>query len=209
MRVMVTGEKFGRWTVLTPYLSRYGYCLARCSCGTERELNRSSLYSGRSQSCGCLFNKKIGIGNEYHGKYKSRVYRTWQAMIERCLNPVVVSYPRYGGRGIKVIERWLRFSNFYLDMGDPPDGLTLDRINNDGPYSPENCRWATRKEQANNKTQTALIVPVGEQALTLAKLSEMTGLKVSTLRWRLYKAKWPLEKSLTYPLREAKPANPF
>lgn len=93
-------------------------------------------------------------GNKYaerHGQWQTSTYHTWEGMKQRCLNPNATRYPQYGGVGIKVCEAWLEFKNFYQDMGDRPEGKTLDRINPFGNYEPNNCRWATRKEQQNNQ----------------------------------------------------------
>lgn len=116
----------------------------------------------------------------------------------RCCKPTKSNYEFYGGRGIKVCERWMTFENFYEDMGDPPPGCTLDRIDTDGHYEPGNCRWATRKEQANNTRRNVLLTLAG-RTQTLTQWSEEVGLKVGTLWSRVFIKKWSVEKSLTVP----------
>lgn len=111
-------------------------------------------------------------------------YRTWQQMKARCLNPTVAHFPRYGGRGIRVCDRWMRFENFLSDMGERPAGTELDRINNDGHYEPGNCRWLTHKQNARNRSDNRMLV-VGGRSMTLAEWAEETGLSKATLAGRL------------------------
>ena len=125
-------------------------------------------------------------------------YSSWAMMLDRCRNTNNKRYHRYGGRGIKVCERWLAFDNFLADMGERPSTeLTLDRIDNDGNYEPSNCRWANRKQQANNRSSNHLISAFGE-TLTLAQWCEKTGLSHPTIHNRL-KRGWPPEKALNRP----------
>lgn len=121
-------------------------------------------------------------------------------MLSRCLNPNAPHYADYGGRGITVCERWREFSNFYADMGAKPPGLTLERIDNDKGYSPENCRWATREEQARNRRSNRLITYEGVTA-TLAETARRVGMGVTTLRGRL-DAGWSVEEAITKPSRK-------
>ena len=143
----LTKEKFGR---LTPTFKVGSYkgnatwvCL--CDCGeTTKPISSNNLRSGNTKSCGC--------SSTMHGMYDTKTYKSWANMIQRCTNSKSTWFHRYGGRGVVVCEEWLDFSNFYRDMGDRPTGLSLDRIDNDGDYTPSNCKWSTPKEQANNRS---------------------------------------------------------
>jgi hypothetical protein len=133
------------------------------------------------------------------GGKDSKTYYTWHGMIARCTNPAVDSFPNYGGRGIKVCDRWAKFDAFLEDMGEPPTAShSLDRIDSDKDYSPENCRWASVKEQANNKRSNQTVTFQGITN-TVAQWAEQTGIKYMTLYSRLFKHKWPIERALTEP----------
>jgi Holliday junction resolvasome RuvABC endonuclease subunit len=155
----ITGERFGRWIVLAIHPERYRRTqtlwLCHCDCGTERVVLGNSLRHGRSLSCGCLRRelhiKRLLIHGHSRGGYQTRVFQAWQHMLRRCLNSQHKDYRYYGGRGVTVCERWRTFENFLVDMGYPPPGLTLDRIDPSGNYEPSNCRWATRAEQTTNR----------------------------------------------------------
>src|SRR5262249_52995189 len=150
----LAGRKFGRWRVLHPERCRRGNILWRClcSCGTERLVVGSSLHRGLSASCGCLAREKFIKRVTTHGMSYSRAYQAWANMKQRCLNARHPLYRDYSGRGI--CDDWRGrhdFVNCYADMGDPPPGMSIHRIDNDGPYAPWNCIWADAKTQAASR----------------------------------------------------------
>lgn len=129
---------------------------------------------------------------------RTQTFRRWAAMLNRCMNQRAACFKNYGGRGIKVCERWMRFENFYADMGDCPPGLSLDRIDNDGNYEPANCRWATIVEQARNKRNTVLIAAFGVKR-TIEEWSRETGLPWGTIYGRAILRSWPGERAVSQP----------
>lgn len=180
----ITGQRFGRLTVLARH-GRRGSAAAwrcRCDCGNETVVVSHAVRTGNARSCGCLRAEQVGGRARTHGKSKTPEYQSWLGMRARCHNPTHKKFPRYGGRGIVVCERWRdSFENFIEDMGPKPGrGYSIDRIDNDGPYSPENCRWATGKEQARNTPRTRTVL--GEP---LMDVCERLGIKPATIRRRL------------------------
>jgi CENP-B N-terminal DNA-binding domain len=157
-KIKHTGQRFGRLLVLraSPKRGHNGIMrwICLCDCGCDTVVDGSSLRRGLSKSCGCLQREAAKRIVHGHSRYRNttKTYQTWSNMIQRCTNSKHNKYRFYGGRGIKVCRRWLKFENFLADMGPRPAGKTIDRYpDNDGDYRPDNCRWATWDEQVRNK----------------------------------------------------------
>lgn len=191
----LTGRTFGRLSVLGRAESAAAKVRwrCRCECGQETAAVGSDLLSGHTKSCGCWRTERNQHSSLSHGLRSSPTYSTWTAMKTRCTNPKSKSFPDYGGRGVKVCERWNDFAAFLADMGERPAGTTLDRWPNvNGDYEPGNCRWATKQDQQRNTTANVLISHDGE-TLTQAEWAQRKGIKQSTLSYRLRHGWTPLE----------------
>lgn len=208
--------KVGRWTIIEETDKPLGYkhsgkwYLCKCECGTIRKVKHNSLRQGRSKSCGCLRKDSYPKGKDHH-RYKhgharknkrTKEWRAWDSMIRRVRYPSMDRYPRYGGRGIKVCDRWINsFENFLDDVGYAPSKQhTLDRIDNDGDYTPDNVRWATRSQQVKNSTKAKLITYNGK-TMNLCDWVAETGIKRTTIQMRLKKG-WSIHDTLTTPVRK-------
>ena len=192
-----TGKTYNRWTILGRLTNKYCRCICACECGVVKEVCAHSLFTGVSKSCGCYDREVLTKRNTSHGMNRTPVYKAWQHMKERCYDLKNSEYHRYGGRGIMVCSRWQdSFENFFEDMGDKPSKEhSLDRINVNGNYEPENCRWATIEQQANNKEQSIKYEFRGE-ILTMKQISRIIGIPYTTLITRRNKG-WDFERIVT------------
>lgn len=181
------GQIFGKLKVIGENRSdRSGTAtwICLCECGKKRIVAGSGLRAGRNKSCGCASPRFTTERTKKHGLSRSRVYRIWNGMRCRCANPNDTAWKNYGGRGITVCERWKKFENFFEDMGHPPTGKSLDRIDNNKGYSKENCRWATSKEQCNN-TRRSKIIEINGVKMTLGDLAKLINVKPNTLLYAI------------------------
>lgn len=197
----ITGKKFNKLTVVERLDNAAGgiavwKCI--CDCGNITVVRGSNLKNGAVKSCGCL--SKIATTTT-HGMSKSRLYSVWNAMKSRCRNPNAVDYNRYGGRGISVCDDWyysfLHFYQWAIENGYSDD-MSIERIDNDGDYCPENCRWATRKEQCRNRSSNARFEYNGESRI-LTEWCEIFGIEYKLAHNRIYKLGWDFEKAVKTP----------
>lgn len=197
-----TGQVFGRLTVVRATDDRTSAgsvkWLCKCICGVEKVVSGSALKAGHSSSCGCYFLEvaaEKGRKRATHGMTDTKAYRTWSGMKHRCYVESDKKYADYGGRGIRVCDRWLdSFENFLADMGSPEPDQTIDRMDVDGDYSPTNCRWATQIEQQNNRRDN-VIIDLGGERLTMAQYARKHGLNQDKIQQRLARG-WSMERAV-------------
>lgn len=209
----LTGKVFGRLTVIRREAndpSGHSRWACKCKCGGQKIATGSSMIHGETKSCGCL---KIETSIENlkaienpgkqcitHGMSYSPTWRIWQGMISRCYCPTNSAYPSYGGRGITVCQRWREsFENFFNDMGTRPEGLQIERKDNRKGYTPDNCKWATRKEQCRNKRNNRKLTLNGITRL-LIQWAEETGIPMKYIHKRLDRG-WTIRRALTQPVK--------
>lgn len=214
MKIDRVGQRFGALTVVAHSHSvfrssrhgSYQFWRCRCDCGVESVVLASNLTKGNTTSCGCRSSRlTLGDRNTTHGMSETATYGGWSAMRDRCSQRTHSEWPRYGGRGVSVCERWDSFENFLQDMGERPSAAhSIDRWpNRSGNYEPGNCRWATHQQQARNKSNTVLIEFRGE-ALTAAEWSERTGLGADLIAQRIRNG-WEPGRAMSAPSRAPKP----
>lgn len=202
------GDVFGRLTVVSEDSTTSGnqkMVTCRCECGATKTVLAKYLRHGDTKSCGCfkvdlLVARAKTHGHAGLGDKMSPTYKTWASMLGRCKYKNYSDNARYGARGIEVCERWrgrTGFANFLADMGEKPTGLSIDRIDNDRGYSPENCQWATAKQQARNR-RTSHMITFRNKTMSLAEWEEESGIKAASIRYRLGRG-WSVERALTTP----------
>jgi hypothetical protein len=199
------GRRFGR-LVVEEYVGKasngQSLWICNCDCGAITTVRGGNLSGGQTKSCGCLARDILSTRRTTHGHSKSgkvsKEMNCWMSMIKRCERLYDAGYVDYGGRGIKVCERWHKFENFFEDMGPCPPGMTLERIDNNGDYCKENCKWATRVEQQNNRRSIKWVEYKGETK-NLTQWSKALGINISTIRQRLYTYGWSVEKTFNTP----------
>ncbi len=205
----MTGHRFGRLTVLSFFETRKHYrkmWLCRCDCGTEKAVCGKSMRDGAIVSCGCYKAEKAKQVHTTHGKTGSKAYHSWSGMISRCHNSKNPKFYMYGEKGIVVCERWKNsFSDFISDMGDPPSKYhSIDRIDGDGNYCPENCRWASPKEQSAH-IRTNHLVTFKDETKHVSEWARHLGCSKETLFGRI-RLGWNDERVIGEPIKHRRKA---
>lgn len=200
----LTGRVFGRLTVISEAPRRHRKVprwLCECSCGKAAVVEGKNLRHGLTVSCGCFAKEVTSLLTTSHGLTNSAEYKTWTGMKRRCLNKNDPSYDRYGGRGIRICDRWLTsFENFYADMGPrPSDGYSIERIDANRDYEPNNCKWIPMRDQAANKRSSVRLTHNGETH-NLKEWSLITGMPYGTMQAR-HANGWDDERTITTPVR--------
>lgn len=200
------GVRFGNLVVLCDVESnsRHRKVKCVCDCGNEKDFFISNIKRGYTSSCGCLHKEVISESSSTHKMSKSKTYSTWLNMKARCSNENNPNFSNYGGRGIKVCDRWINsFENFISDMGERPRGLTIDRIDVNGNYEPSNCRWASDKQQARNKRNT-YIVEFNGVIKPLIEHCNDVGIEYKTVFKRISQSGYSIDKALTKKVQKRK-----
>lgn len=200
----ITGQKFGKWTVLEHKEKRgqAHYWLCKCECGNTAIVRGGSLAQGTSKSCGCVGRQKTIERSTKHGGYGTRLYRIWDDMKARCYNHNSISYPNYGAKGITVCEEWKNFKTFmdWALANGYNDKLTIDRIDYNKGYTADNCRWITMMEQSNNRSNNHYITYNGE-TLTMVQWARKLNISYNLLCQRMSRG-WTFEKAILTPKRK-------
>lgn len=202
----LTGQKFGRLTVIQRgKIVKPGVVtwLCKCDCGKHKEIKGYSLRAGLTQSCGCYRSERATEVNSTHGLSKTRLYGIWASMIARCYKPYIDGYENYGGRGITVCDEWLNNPEAFIEWAlshGYRDNLSIDRIDCNGNYEPDNCRWADWYEQGANKRNNRHITYNGETHI-ISEWARKTGIKASTINCRITVLGWSVEDALTKPVK--------
>lgn len=205
----LTGKRFGLLTVIEREPNAaHGIAVWRCKCdcGQYTSVRGNNLKSGAVKSCGCL--RHATAKNKTHGMSKTHLYRVWAGVKRRCYYKKDVAYKNYGGRGIKMCDEWRNSSEQFIKWAVASgyrEGLTIERIDNDGDYCPNNCTWVPLNEQANNRRMCLQFEHDG-RTLNLAQWCKELGLNYSRTHNRIYKLKWPFEKAISEPVDEKKRA---
>lgn len=198
----IIGNKYGKLTVLDVYhklsdKQKYLRCFCQCDCGNLKEVRYNDLKRS-TKSCGCIRSEVIRKRKTTHGLEKTKVYRAWINMRDRCLNPKNISHKSYVDKGITFDEKWNSFEKFFEDMGHPQKNESLDRIDNNGDYCKENCRWTTAKIQNNNRSSNR-IIEYRNESKTVSEWCDLLGLNSAALTYRLNNKNWTIEEAFELP----------